>query len=85
MTVLFFAIAFLLAPRRPLDGIDAAAVGRGQIEAAQNALEEADRDLDTITASYLYTDAVGYHFMDQETFETVTLEPEKVGEDRGRG
>jgi elongation factor P len=40
-------------------------------------------DLDTITASYLYTDAVGCHFMDQETFETITLEPEKVGEDKG--
>jgi elongation factor P len=40
-------------------------------------------DLDTITASYLYTDAEGYHFMDQETFETLTLGPDKVGEDSG--
>src|SRR6185312_9453901 len=30
-------------------------------------------DLDTITAAYLYADSAGYHFMDQETFETVTL------------
>jgi hypothetical protein len=49
--VLFGAIVYLLAPRRPLEGIDAAAVGRGQIEAAQNALEEADRDLDSITVA----------------------------------
>lgn len=49
--VLFGAVAFLLAPRRPLEGIDAASVGRGQIEAAQNALEEADRDLDAIFAA----------------------------------
>jgi hypothetical protein len=49
--VLFAAIVYLLAPRRPLEGIDAAAVGRGQIEAAQNALEEADRDLDVIFAA----------------------------------
>jgi 5-bromo-4-chloroindolyl phosphate hydrolysis protein len=49
--VLFAAIVFLLAPRRPLEGIDAAAVGRGQIEAAQTALEEADRDLDAITVA----------------------------------
>jgi len=40
-------------------------------------------DLDTITASYLYTDSEGYHFMDQETFETLTLGPDKVGEDSG--
>src|SRR6185437_9781161 len=30
-------------------------------------------DLEVVTASYLYGDASGYHFMDQETFETVTL------------
>src|SRR3954464_14521650 len=49
--VLFFAVIFLLAPRRPLEGIDPAAVGRGQIEAAQNALEEAALDLDSITVA----------------------------------
>src|SRR5882757_441788 len=38
-------------------------------------------DLDTITASYLYADAVGFHFMDQETFDTITLDPDKVGDD----
>jgi elongation factor P len=38
-------------------------------------------DLDTVAASYLYADATGYHFMDQETFETLTLPAEKVGDD----
>ena len=49
--VLFGALVYLLAPRRPLEGLDVAAVGRGQIEAAQNALEEADGDIDTIVAA----------------------------------
>ncbi|MES1256278.1 MAG: elongation factor P [Acidobacteriota bacterium] len=40
-------------------------------------------DLDTITASYLYADGVGYHFMDQDSFETITLGADKVGDDRG--
>jgi elongation factor P len=39
-------------------------------------------DLSKVSASYLYADAGGYHFMDQETFETVTLPPEVVGDDR---
>jgi len=39
-------------------------------------------DLVTETASYQYTDGNGYHFMDQETFETLTLQPDMVGEDR---
>lgn len=39
-------------------------------------------DLDAVTAAYLYADASGYHFMDQETFETVTLSADAVGEDR---
>jgi elongation factor P len=38
-------------------------------------------DLDSVTASYLYSDANGYHFMDQETFDTLTLPAEKVGDD----
>ena len=32
--------------------------------------------------TYLYTDAGGYHFLDQDSFETITLRPEVVGEDR---
>lgn len=39
-------------------------------------------DLDTVAASYLYADPGGYHFLDQETFETLTLPAEKVGDDR---
>jgi elongation factor P len=39
-------------------------------------------DLSTITVSYLYADSVGYHFMDQETFDTVTLGANLVGDDR---
>jgi elongation factor P len=39
-------------------------------------------DLDTITASYMYADSGGFHFMDQNSFETLTLGPDKVGEDR---
>ena len=30
-------------------------------------------DLSVVSASYLYADGDGYHFMDQETFETLTL------------
>lgn len=42
----------------------------------------AEPDLDAVAASYLYGDASGYHFMDQDTFETVTLSADAVGEDR---
>ena len=42
----------------------------------------AEPDLDAITASFLYADSQGYHFMDQESFETVTLGADRVGEDR---
>ncbi|HTB96754.1 MAG TPA: elongation factor P [Terracidiphilus sp.] len=37
-------------------------------------------DLETVEASYLYSDGDGSHFMDQETFETITLSPEKLGD-----
>ena len=39
-------------------------------------------DLATISASYTYSDASGHHFMDQETFETITLSLDIVGDDR---
>jgi len=39
-------------------------------------------DLVTVPASYLYADATGFHFMDQETFETITLSADVVGDDR---
>jgi elongation factor P len=39
-------------------------------------------DLVVVTAAFLYSDPVGYHFMDQETFDTLTLQPEMLGDDR---
>jgi elongation factor P len=39
-------------------------------------------DLAMIPASFLYSGSDGYHFMDQETFETVTLGEDLVGDDR---
>src|SRR4051812_16446347 len=39
-------------------------------------------DLETIDASFMYGDPEGFHFMDQESFETLTLNAEKVGEGR---
>jgi elongation factor P len=39
-------------------------------------------DLVTIPASFLYADGSGFHFMDQESFETLTLPPDVVGDDR---
>ena len=42
----------------------------------------AEPDLSTSEASYLYSDGDGFHFMDQESFETLTLSTDVVGEDR---
>jgi elongation factor P len=39
-------------------------------------------DLARLPASYQYADAGGYHFMDQESFDTLTLGPDIVGDDR---
>ena len=39
-------------------------------------------DLAQVSASYLYGDGEGYHFMDQDSFETLTLRAEVVGDDR---
>ena len=39
-------------------------------------------DLAMITASFSYADGSDYHFMDQETFETITLNADIVGDDR---
>src|SRR5215831_4206497 len=36
-------------------------------------------DLQTVSASYLYSDAQGSHFLDQESFETHTLSGEVMG------
>src|SRR5882672_9820839 len=37
-------------------------------------------DLQTVEASYLYNDGSGFHFMDQESFETLTLSAEMMGD-----
>ena len=42
----------------------------------------AEPDLTTVEASYLYSDGSGCHFMDQETFDGLTLQPEMLGDDR---
>ena len=42
----------------------------------------AEPDLSTSEASYLYSDGDGFHFMDQENFETLTLNADVVGDDR---
>jgi elongation factor P len=42
----------------------------------------AEPDLESIEATFLYADPSGYHFMDQTTFETLTLAPDTVREDR---
>ena len=39
-------------------------------------------DLAVISATYLYADGDGYHFMDQETYETLTLRGDVIGEDK---
>jgi len=39
-------------------------------------------DLDTLSATFLYADPTGYHFMDQDSFETLTLNGDMVGADR---
>src|ERR1700753_1788024 len=36
-------------------------------------------DLQMVPASFLYSDADGYYFMDQESFETLTLSQEMIG------
>ncbi|MGA3126898.1 MAG: elongation factor P [Candidatus Korobacteraceae bacterium] len=39
-----------------------------------------DPDLEKVQASYLYSDADGSHFLDQESFETLTLSGDMVGD-----
>jgi elongation factor P len=39
-------------------------------------------DLTLGPAAFMYADGDGYHFMDQETFETLTLGPDLVGDDK---
>jgi len=39
-------------------------------------------DLDTVSAAFLYADGDGFNFMDQTSFETLTLGESMVGDDR---
>ena len=39
-------------------------------------------DLVSVPATYLYSDSAGYHFMDQESYETLTLAAAMVGDGR---
>ena len=39
-------------------------------------------DLVKVDASFQYADGDGYHFMDQDTFETLTLSGDMLGDDR---
>lgn len=39
-------------------------------------------DLEMVPATFLYADGDGYHFMDQGTFDTLTLRAETLGDDR---
>jgi len=36
-------------------------------------------DLELVPATYLYSDGEGHHFLDQESFETLTLQEERLG------
>lgn len=42
----------------------------------------AEPDLEMVTASFLYSDGEGFHLMDQESYETLTLSGDLVGDDR---
>ena len=42
----------------------------------------AEPDLVQVSATFLYSDGEGFHLMDQESFETLTLSDERVGDDR---
>jgi elongation factor P len=42
-----------------------------------------DPDLARVEATYQYADGSGLHFMDQETFDTLTLSEDMVGDDQG--
>ena len=43
----------------------------------------AEPDVQLTPASFLYADAEGFHFMDEETFEQFMLPAEDIGDDRG--
>jgi elongation factor P len=42
----------------------------------------AEPDLIVVKSNFSYADGSGYHFMDQETYETITLGASTVGDDK---
>src|SRR3954447_4535625 len=42
----------------------------------------AEPDLVQVSASFLYADPSGHHFMDQESYDTLTLGADVLGDDR---
>jgi elongation factor P len=42
----------------------------------------AEPDLEMVDAMFQYADSAGYHFMDQDTYDTMTLRPDVIGDDR---
>ena len=40
-------------------------------------------DLDHREVEYMYNDPSGFHFMDQKTYETITISKEQLGDDTG--
>jgi elongation factor P len=42
----------------------------------------AEPDLEQVDTTFSYADGEGYHFLDQDTFETITLRDATVGDDR---
>ena len=43
----------------------------------------AEPDIELAPASFLYSDAHGFHFMDESTYEQFALQDEQIGDDRG--
>ena len=43
----------------------------------------AEPDLDHMDVEYMYSDADGFHFMDQKTYESIHIPKEQLGEDVG--
>ena len=39
-------------------------------------------DLAMVPSAFMYADAAGYHFMDQHSFDTITLNADTVGDDK---
>src|ERR1044072_9491198 len=42
----------------------------------------AEPDVQLVPASFLYTDAEGFHFMDESTYEQIVFDAQQLGDDR---